>query len=303
MSELLRKAIDCEFKVADEAADGSFELYAAVFNNVDRGGDVIQPGAFANLAEFVADGVGLVGHDMKGLPVAWIESAVQDARGLRIKGRFHSDPESQRVRTIVLERMAAGKSVKCSIGYQVIDGASEQANGRAIYRLKKINVYEFSFVNIPMNPLAGVVAAKSADAGAEGRETVEKPTVWESVKEWLGLNVKAGRAMSKANHAAFKSFADQCLAHGDEAAKQGDELVARGKAMVKHAAGYKAIGDAMHKHLAAFDPGREPDDDAPDEKAAADVETKDAGDDQGDDALELLKLQAFAAGLAFPPAD
>lgn len=154
--DLSRKAFDCRIKSADAGALRC-ELYALAFGNVDRDGDVIEAGAVANVDEFIADGVALVGHKLDELPVGWIESAVQDSKGLRVACRFHTDPEAVRTATVVRERMAAGRSVKCSIGFKVLD-ASPRPGGRGL-TIRRLAVYEFSFVNLPSNVLAGVFSA------------------------------------------------------------------------------------------------------------------------------------------------
>lgn len=271
---LRRKTFDCacSFKADGDDPNGEFDLYAAVFSNVDRQAEVIQPGAFANLSEFAADGVGLVNHGMMQLPVAWIDSAVQDAKGLRVRGRFHSTPEAQACRTVVVERMAAGKSVKCSIGYRIDDYAIEKADGgRSITRIKSLRVYEFSFVNVPANPQAGVTSAKSAThAEAPMPESEHKPTFIEAVKEWMGLSTKKGRAISKANHAALSTFADGMKDGGAKLIEHAKGLKAHGAAMCK-------LGDEMVEHLKAFGPAVDPEAD-PDDDAEPGVEADDPDD-------------------------
>ena len=54
---------------------------------------------------------------------------MQDSVGLKVSGAFHSTEEAQAVRTVVRERLAAGKAVKCSIGYSVDDAAVETRGG------------------------------------------------------------------------------------------------------------------------------------------------------------------------------
>lgn len=155
VGSLAYKSMDAAIK-----ADGQgFDLYASVFNNIDRQGEIIEPGAFKNLGDFARDGVILTEHNMRSLPVGLIDTAVQDAKGLRVKGRFHSTPEAQACRAVVRERMAAGKSVKCSIGYQVLDYVMDNIGGKTVCRIKAVNVFEASIVNLPANPLAGVVSA------------------------------------------------------------------------------------------------------------------------------------------------
>ena len=105
------KSFDVECKGLDDEA-GTVELYAAAFGNVDSANEVIQPGAFKNLNDFVDTGWLAVNHDWDRLPIATIDGAEQDAKGLKVKAHFHSTPEAQAVRTTIKERLARGKSVK-----------------------------------------------------------------------------------------------------------------------------------------------------------------------------------------------
>jgi HK97 family phage prohead protease len=209
---LPRKTFDCEFKALDDA--GSFEVYAAVFSNVDRQRDVIEPNAFKNLDEFVEGGWIAVGHDSKSLPVAYPTAAVQDSIGLRVSGRFHATPEAQSARTVIRERMAAGKKVKASIGYVSNDESFERIGGKTVRRIKDLSIYEASFViaNLPANPLAEVVSAKSLEDAV--------------------VDVKAGRVVSRATYNKLRSllkdldeFIESHNPDGtaDEPAKQADE--------------------------------------------------------------------------------
>jgi HK97 family phage prohead protease len=194
--DLERKTLPCEVKAA--ADDGSFELYALTFGNIDRVGDIILPGAVSNVDELVKDGWGALNHSNMALPVAYPESATQDAKGLLVKGRFHSTPDAQAVRTVVRERMAAGKSVPCSIGYVVDDAGFETRGGEPVRLLKSIRVFEFSFVNLPANPAAGVVSAKSLE---------DEPGWLDRLKALLGLDAKRGRVVSAANHGRLSGHA------------------------------------------------------------------------------------------------
>jgi len=162
-SILPRKDVEGQIQAVDE--NGSFEMYALVFGNIDRQFDIIEPGAVKNVQEFTKAGGIYVGHDVSGLPVAMITSATQDHHGLKVAGTFHSTPQAQDVRTIVKERLEAGRTVQTSIGYLPLSGGEqfEKQKGRTIRRLSAINVYEASIVGVPANPLAEVVSAKSAE--------------------------------------------------------------------------------------------------------------------------------------------
>ena len=88
-----RKQYDCQFKSLDDT--GRFEVYAAAFNNVDRQGDVIVPRGVRRPRPVVRDGWVALNHVSINLPVAWIETADQDDKGLNVTGKFHSTPEAR----------------------------------------------------------------------------------------------------------------------------------------------------------------------------------------------------------------
>lgn len=206
------KSFDVEFKSFGDA--GEVELYAAVFNNVDRVDEVILPGAFKNLDEFVRDGWLGVNHDMKGMGHATIESAVQDDRGLLLKANFHSTAAAQELRTIVKERKERGKSVKASIGYAVTSDSHEKREGRKVRLLKGIDLFEASIVNLPANPLAGVGAVKSLDPDI---------LTLDQVKAWLDSESKAGRVLSRSNHSRLKEWHGSLSAMADQIKSMVDE--------------------------------------------------------------------------------
>jgi HK97 family phage prohead protease len=189
------KSFDLDFKASDDP--GGFSAYVARFNNVDRTGEIIEPGAFKNLDDFLGNGWVGINHDMKGLPVAYVESAVQDDHGLLLSARWHSTQESQDCRTIVTERLKAHKDVKCSIGYKVLDSAKDRHQGKSVVRLKAIDLFEASIVNLPANPAASVIMAKSLDPD---RFTLD------DLDGWLEARFKAGRVLSRANHSYLKGL-------------------------------------------------------------------------------------------------
>ena len=199
-AELETKAFDCEIKSLDDA--GRFKIYFSIFGNVDRAKEIVDPGAYRNLDEFVRSGWIGINHQMERLPIAYVTSAIQDAKGLLVEGQFHSTPEAQNCRTVVLERMRAGKSVPGSVGYKVIDGTPDYVGGERIKRLKTIDLYECSFVNLPANPKAELMSAKSL----EGQAMDDKVLTIDALKTWLDVQTKAGRVLSKSNHGKLKAW-------------------------------------------------------------------------------------------------
>lgn len=237
---LSRKTFDVELKSIDDA--GNFCLYAAMFSNVDRGGDVIEPGAFTNLDEFIREGWIAYEHDTGALPVGYPTAAVQDAHGLKVSGTFHSDPEAQRCRAVIKERMDAGKAVKCSIGYMTLVESYEKVGGKTVRKLESISVFECSFVKLAMNNSAEVQAIKAAAPPPEPDD--DDPTPIKGIS--LMFSTKGGKPISKANLAALKTFSAAMDEHHDAATKCYKSLQACHKAM-------KATGDEFKAYLAAFD--------------------------------------------------
>lgn len=267
--------VSCQVKAIGEPdvanPGGTFEMYAATFGNVDRGGDVIEPGAFKNLPEFLSDGWIALNHRSGDLPIGYPIDAVQDSKGLLIRGGFHTTPDGQAARLVIRERFAAGKSVKASIGYMVEDASYETRGGQQVRSLKAIDIFEASFVNLPMNPRADVVAAKALDR--HEREYLE-------VLESLDVETKKGRQISAANHAALMDHAERM-----------DGAMKAVKSAQK--AAMAAIGD-FKAFLDARKPA-DPDADGDDDSAG--------GDDPDDDAkkaLVQLRRRALAARLMTP---
>jgi len=124
-----------------------FAGYAAVFDAVDRGGDVIRKGAFR-----VAGGVPLLWQH-SGKPVGEIEWLGEDSRGLRVIGRV----EDARLAGLV----SAGAVNGLSFGYRVRE--ARRGRHREITQLELIEV---SLVASPMQPLARVHAVEGGDGAA-----------------------------------------------------------------------------------------------------------------------------------------
>lgn len=123
-----------------------FAGYAAVFDRVDQGGDVIAAGAFRRVAP-----VPLLWEHRAGLPIGAIEQVAADRRGLRVIGRV-TDQRAARL-------LRAGALDGLSFGYRVT-----AAEGSGPRRLTGLELVEVSLVAFPMQQLARVHAiAPAAD--------------------------------------------------------------------------------------------------------------------------------------------
>jgi HK97 family phage prohead protease len=133
--------------------DLRFAGYAAVFDKVDRGGDVVRAGAFGNVA---AAGVPLLWQHGPGSVIGVVDSAREDARGLRVIGR-------------VSRRTAAGRAAAAALEAGAVDGLSfgyrvREARGARPRELLALELVEVSLVTHPMQPLARVVGVEGASS-------------------------------------------------------------------------------------------------------------------------------------------
>jgi HK97 family phage prohead protease len=157
----LKFSLPLEFKASDVASTGEFSGYAAVFGNVDLGGDIILPGAFQKtLAAHKSAGTLpplLWAHDMS-LPIGRFTDMHEDRKGLFTSAKLSLQTKAASEAYALLRDGAVGGM---SIGYSIPDGGAERAaDGRL---LKQVDLYESSLVAVPMNPLARVTAVKAME--------------------------------------------------------------------------------------------------------------------------------------------
>jgi uncharacterized protein len=142
-----------EFKAVGDS--GSFEGYAAIFGNVDLGGDVIERGAFKEIVKSAGGHVKVLNqHNMRD-PIG-AATVTQDDKGLAFKGQLVLEVPSARsayalMKADVLDGM--------SIGFDVMSGGAEIMKS-GVRQLKALKLWEISPVTFGMNPLAGITAVK-----------------------------------------------------------------------------------------------------------------------------------------------
>lgn len=189
------KSFPARFKVAtDDLVDGEFIAYPSTFiREPDSYGDVVAKGAFDDtLAEWSASGLTLpvlYGHRMDD-PEYFVAGASEmgtDDHGWWVRGKFDLDnpKAAQTYRLVKGKRLA-----QLSFAFDVLEeGLVTLDDGRKANELRRVKVYEASFVPIGANQDTSVLAVKSAtDALADG--------------------VKAGRVLSAANESALREARD-----------------------------------------------------------------------------------------------
>jgi hypothetical protein len=169
----------------DGLAEGEFLVYPSTFTRTpDSYGDVVAKGAFTDtIAEWKESGnvlPGLYGHRLDD-PDFYVASATdqgEDEHGWWVKGSFDLDsPKGEQVYRLVKGR----RLTQLSFAFDVLDeGSVELDDGVKANELRKLKVYEFSFVPIGANQDTSVVAVKAA-------------------ADRLRTEVKAGRVFSAKN--------------------------------------------------------------------------------------------------------
>jgi HK97 family phage prohead protease len=150
---------DCEFKFADGGeAEGAVEGYASKFDLLDRGGDIVKPGAFkATIADWKRKKAmpPMLWQHSASTPIGVWTDMKEDEVGLAVKGQLILDvPQAAIVRSLI-----KGGAVKgLSIGYITRDADYDRQTGAR--HLKKVDLWEISPVTFPMLPEAQISGVK-----------------------------------------------------------------------------------------------------------------------------------------------
>lgn len=166
--------------------------YAAVFGNIDNGGDRIKKGAFAKtIQERVAAGdVPLLDSHIwdAAHTIGTVVSAREDDYGLLIRARLSTAPSVQDLKAKLLD----GTIRKMSIGYVPIKESWEKLpDGRVIRNLEEVKWFEASVVPLPMNDAARILAVKGMVPFAD-LPLAPEDTPWDAdaarfrVLQWAG---------------------------------------------------------------------------------------------------------------------
>lgn len=158
--------VPVEFKKVGE--ENVLEGYAAVYGNIDRVRDRIEPKAFRKtIREKVSSGqVKLLDSHVPTLSnvLGTVTKAKETDKGLWIQAKIASVARAQDVKTLVRE----GHIDSLSIGYIPVNYHFEEADdGRKIRVLTEVKLVEVSVVAFPANPRAVIESVKSVISRAE----------------------------------------------------------------------------------------------------------------------------------------
>jgi phage prohead protease, HK97 family len=152
---LTRKFAD--LTLAGVTGDGRFSGYASIFDKMDLGRDVIEPGAFArSLARRGAAGVRMLYQHDPNEPIGAWTVIREDDRGLYVEGRLTAGVGRA---GDVLALMKSGALDGLSIGFQTVRA---KGDGRGVRHVLEADLWEISVVTFPMQPEARIVNVKRA---------------------------------------------------------------------------------------------------------------------------------------------
>jgi HK97 family phage prohead protease len=183
-----------EVKAIEDGTDpnGEFEAILSV-PTVDRDGEVIDGRAFEPLpAEIPIHKF----HDFSS-PVA-TATPFYEGDILKARGTFDPDPESQAIRAKL------GRSIRyMSVGFM----AATRSDQDGVPHISKAELLEASFVSVPSNREAAILAVKSArivEQLEKGRFPLEEIRAMEDLPE-----IKAGRTLSAKNESTLRQAAER----------------------------------------------------------------------------------------------
>ena len=147
--------------------EGEITGYGAIFDNVDRGGDVIRKGAFNKTISENGGSVIMVANHDQNKPIGRVTEMKEDETGLLFKGYLSKTDRAQEYKQL----MKDGVVDSFSIGYAVVKADNNNHGGRD---LSEVKLFEISPVAIPMNPEAKLLEVKNMSEGNNREEIIER---------------------------------------------------------------------------------------------------------------------------------
>lgn len=147
--------------------EGEITGYGAIFDNVDRGGDVIKKGAFNKTISENGGSVIMVANHDQNKPIGRVTEMKEDDTGLLFKGYLSKTDRAQEYKQL----MKDGVVDSFSIGYAVVKADDNSHGGRD---LSEVKLFEISPVAIPMNPEAKLLEVKNMSEGDNREEVIER---------------------------------------------------------------------------------------------------------------------------------
>ena len=182
-----RQSFQLDVKDLDDES-GTFTGHAAIFGNVDRGGDIIKRGAFKRtLRERKTTGRPLKMMYRHREPIGVFTSIKEDTKGLLVEGRPLIEEVQLAAEAAAL--MKIGALDELSIGFETVESEIDKKGNRI---LLDIELHEVSLVPFAMNPKAQVTSVKTLDEF----ETIDE--LIDALQEGQGFEEAAARRVAEA---------------------------------------------------------------------------------------------------------
>lgn len=206
---------DFKFQIKSVDEKGSFTGLAAVYGNIDLGGDIIAPGAFTKTLRDKGGKVPILWQHDTREPIGM--GTLEDSdKGLMINGQLCMEsPVGQKAYGLMKMEVLKG----LSIGYDTI--VSEYDRENEIRTLKEVKLWEVSLVTFPMNPLAGVTDVKAATSEID--DAVQQIS---KAAAKFHEEIKAGRKLSAATIDRLNSCMDSMKTAHENCAKGMEHIQA-----------------------------------------------------------------------------
>ncbi len=156
------KAFSAEYKALTESdGQGIFEALVAVFNNVDRAGEKVMPGAFQeSLGRWETKGRPIpviFAHEWDNLDahIGQVVEAKEIDSGLYVKGQLDLEEDFARR---VWKKMKRGTLAEFSFAYDVVRGEYKDD----VYELHELDLLEVGPCLVGMNPETQLLGVKAA---------------------------------------------------------------------------------------------------------------------------------------------
>lgn len=189
------KSVKTEYKTLSFRTDeydeesGIFSGYAAVYGNVDSGGDVIEPGAFTKTIAEGWERVKILAlHNDCWLPIGRPLELREDSNGLFIKAKVSDTSMGRDIKVLLKD----GVLNELSIGYDPVVFDYDE-NG--IRHLREVKLWEVSVVTWAMNQEAVITDYKQLGEDADRATKLVAD---------VAADIKAGRKISGARLKALQ---------------------------------------------------------------------------------------------------
>jgi HK97 family phage prohead protease len=151
MAAIQRKN-NLRMEIKEISADGSFTGMQSVYNVIDLGKDLVEPGAFTKTIKDHGNEVPMLWQHKPDVPIGTL--TLEDGpEALNVKGQLLMElPEAKKAYLLIKARIVRGLSIGFDTVKEVLDGV--------IRRLKELRLYEGSIVTFPMNEAAQITSVK-----------------------------------------------------------------------------------------------------------------------------------------------